>query len=448
MSNMEQLADAGAWEYDPESETLTITKGARRVHGLDSGADLSLEEAFETFHPDDRGLLENQFNACFETGEPYEMDVRLTTPDGQQRWVTARGERVTNNGSGEMVRGHIQDITERKEREQELQELKSRYETLAENFPGGAVYLVDTDREFVHARGEELRRLGLSHDDFEGKQPGGIFPEKTADELCQYICEALDGTANTFEQEYQGERYRAQTVPVRTGDEEIEYVMGVSQNITEEADDKRRLERQNERLEEFTGIVSHDLRNPLNVAEGHLELAQDAHEGEHIRKASNAIERCQTLIEDLLTLAREGNKMAETDAVVIADLAEECWRTVETAGASLTVEAPQAIEADRSRLRQLLENLYRNAVEHGGDDVRVSVDLMTDGFAVADTGPGIPESDREEIFRAGYSTSKDGTGFGLRIVKQVANAHGWEVTVTESEQGGARFEFTGVQFMK
>ncbi len=96
---------------------------------------------------------------------------------------------------------------------------------------------------------------------------------------------------------------------------------------------------------------------------------------------------------------------------------------------------------------QLLENLYCNAVEHSDDEVTVSVDLMPGGFAVADTGPGIPESDREEVFEAGYSTEKDGTGFGLRIVKEIANAHGWEVTVTESEQGGARFEFSGVQFI-
>ena len=72
---------------------------------------------------------------------------------------------------------------------------------------------------------------------------------------------------------------------------------------------------------------------------------------------------------------------------------------------------------------------------------------MNEGFYVADTGPGIPPSDREDVFEAGYSTSEDGTGFGLRIVGQIADAHGWEITVTESEngEGGARFEFTGVE---
>ena len=75
----------------------------------------------------------------------------------------------------------------------------------------------------------------------------------------------------------------------------------------------------------------------------------------------------------------------------------------------------------------------------------VSVGAIEDGFYLADTGPGIPESDRENVFEAGYSTNEDGTGFGLRIVKQITDAHGWEIIVTESKEGGARFEITGVE---
>jgi signal transduction histidine kinase len=76
--------------------------------------------------------------------------------------------------------------------------------------------------------------------------------------------------------------------------------------------------------------------------------------------------------------------------------------------------------------------------------VTVHVGESDGGFYVADDGPGIPEAERERIFEAGYSTADEGTGFGLRIVEQVVDAHGWEVTVTESEQGGARFDVTGV----
>jgi PAS domain S-box-containing protein len=331
------------------------------------------------------------------------------------------------------------------ERKQELQELKSQYEALAENFPDGAVFLIDTDLGYVRAGGEELSKLGLSSDDVEGVKPYALFPEATADELCHYYQEALDGTAHTFEQEYGGERYRIQTVPVRTDDEKVDYVMAVSQNITERAEDKRELERQNERLEEFSRVVSHDLRNPLRVADGRLELIREECESAHIDDIARALDRMDALIEDLLTLAREGNQVDETESVGLANVAKNGWQTVNTEQATLETDTTQAVEADRSRLQQLFENLYRNAVEHGGDDVTVSVGAMDDGFYVVDAGSGIPESDREEVFEAGYSTTEDGTGSGLRIVEQIAAAHGWESAVTESEQSGARFEFSGVE---
>ena len=110
-------------------------------------------------------------------------------------------------------------------------------------------------------------------------------------------------------------------------------------------------------------------------------------------------------------------------------------------------------QSDRSRLRTLLENLFRNAVDHGGE--RVAVGLLDGadaeapgrghtGFYVADDGPGIAPDEREDVFEYGYTTAEDGTGFGLAIVRSVAEAHDWSVAVTESRQGGARFEVTDV----
>ncbi|PAU84337.1 histidine kinase [Halorubrum salipaludis] len=222
------------------------------------------------------------------------------------------------------------------------------------------------------------------------------------------------------------------------------------------------LERQNDRLAEFASVVSHDLRNPLNVAQGRVELARDECDSEHLDAVAGAHERMDTLIADLLTLAREGERVSETRPVRLSAVVESCWQTVETADATLTVESDLWLRADESRLRQLVENLVRNAVEHGGDDVSITVGALggeeTDGeagaggeaadevgFFVEDDGPGIPAADRDQVFDAGYSTSQEGTGFGLRIVEQVATAHGWSVRVAEGRDGGARFEVTGVE---
>jgi signal transduction histidine kinase len=202
---------------------------------------------------------------------------------------------------------------------------------------------------------------------------------------------------------------------------------------------------QRDRLEEFASVISHDLRNPLNVAEGRIELAQEECESEHLDDVESALERSQALIDNLLTLAREGNRVDDIEVVDLGTLTENCWRNVATGGATVSVDVDRTVRADQSRLQQLIENLYRNAVEHGGDDVTVTVGALPDGFYVEDDGPGIPADERDDVFDAGYSTTEGGTGFGLSIVKEIADAHGWDMRVTESSDGGARFEITGVE---
>jgi PAS domain S-box-containing protein len=417
----------------------------KRVLGRDP-EEMAGDTVWEYIHPDDRDRVRETFEEWVANPTtPESVEYRAAHADGSWRWMEARAADPLDSPAVEGYVVNRRDVTDQREREQELKELKGQYETLAENFPDGAVYLIDGDLECVRARGEELRRVGLSPDDLEGATPHDLFPEEIADELCHYYEDALNGTASTFEQEYEGERYRIRTTPVQNDGEAVVRVMAVSQNITEHVGNKQALERQNERLEEFASIVSHDLRSPLGVAESHLELAGDADESEHLTDAKNAIERSQALIDDLLALAREGDRVDETEPVDIAAVAESSWRSVKTARATLDAGGPRVVEADRSRLQQLFENLYRNSVEHGGDDVTVSVGSTGSGFFVADTGPGVPESERENIFEAGYSTTEEGTGFGLRIVEQIADAHGWGIAVAESEQGGARFDFTGVE---
>jgi PAS domain S-box-containing protein len=246
-------------------------------------------------------------------------------------------------------------------------------------------------------------------------------------------------------------------------------------------DRESELERQNERLDEFASVVSHDLRNPLSVARGYLDLARetcDAPEADdHFDRVSRAHDRMARLISDLLSLARQGQTVGDTEPVSVADLAEQSWGVIDTASAALDVADPPVVEADPKRLSSLLENLFRNsvehgstssqtrsddsvehgstssraepddAVEHGGETVSVRVGALGDGtaggpsgFFVEDDGPGVPPEDRDKVFDRGYTTGDDGTGFGLGIVRGIADAHGWDVTLVESDEGGARFE--------
>jgi signal transduction histidine kinase len=208
---------------------------------------------------------------------------------------------------------------------------------------------------------------------------------------------------------------------------------------------EQELARQNRRLEEFADVISHDLRNPLSVAKGRLEMGLETGDREEFERVGNALDRIEGLIDGLLALAKEGRAVGETAPVDVAVVAEAAWESVETDGATLETESVPGVPADADRLRQLLENLFRNSVEHGAKDpadLTVSVGPLADGagFFVADDGVGIPADQRESVFEHGVSTA-DGTGLGLTIVRTIAEAHGWTVDVEASASGGARFVF-------
>ncbi|ELZ90025.1 ATP-binding protein [Haloferax sulfurifontis] len=266
-------------------------------------------------------------------------------------------------------------------------------------------------------------------------------------------------------------------------------IYAVYTDITARRDIEREMEAQNRRLDEFTSVVSHDLRNPLSVATGHLDLARENVDNDHLEAVARAHDRMNALTEELLVLARQGTDAFATTTVSLAETAERCWENVETEGATLVVASDRTIVADAGRLHQLFENLMRNSAEHGstgnqtgsdntvehgstgrrdapdnavehgspeaseptdgGDDtggpLTVTVGALDGGFYVEDDGVGVPPELRSRIFDTGFSTGTAGIGFGLTIVSNVADAHGWTVSVGESDAGGARFEFTGVE---
>jgi signal transduction histidine kinase len=299
----------------------------------------------------------------------------------------------------------------------------------------------------VNDRAAEL--LGIDPERLLGCDRGVLestFPEVAA------AFEGDDGF-NTITREKDGDEryYNVETSALGPGDDGTAPDTGsvvLFQDVTAQIearrqlrDQKERLEEQNERLEEFASILSHDLRNPLSVADGRLELARDEYDSVHMAKIAEAHERMDELISDALALARQGQAVLNREPVSLERVCRSAWENVDTRSATVEITTARTVSADDSQLTQLFENLFRNAVEHGGPDVTVTVGDFEDGFFVADDGPGIPADQRDDIFEKGFTTSESGTGFGLSIVQSIAEAHDWEITVTEAETGGACFEF-------
>jgi PAS domain S-box-containing protein len=237
----------------------------------------------------------------------------------------------------------------------------------------------------------------------------------------------------------------------------------VFHDITRQKRRERELEQQNEQLDQFASLVSHDLRNPLSISDGYVELAKEADDMEavdaHLEKIDGANQRMRELIDDVLTLARQGRTVEDTIDVELELVAHAAWQNVDTHDGELVVERNCTFRADEDRLLRVFENLFRNSIDHGDETVTITVGVMTGtgdlplgatrsqarGLYVADDGPGIPEEHRDSIFEDGFTTAQDGTGLGLSIVSTIVEAHGWEIQATESETGGARFELHGME---
>jgi len=202
------------------------------------------------------------------------------------------------------------------------------------------------------------------------------------------------------------------------------------------------LQRQNDRLEEFADVVAHDLRNPMTGAVGFLEIARKTNESQHFDRVEQSLERMEELIEELLMIARGDRQAVNIRTHQLQPIVEEAWSYTDAPKATLSADDPLGeIQADETRLLQLFGNLFRNSVEHGGDDVTVEVGPLADegGFYVADNGPGFSEKQRTEIEAHGDTDEMSGIGIGLMSVTDVVEAHGWELSVPATDQG-ARIE--------
>ena len=437
--NLVDTLDDVFYLLDPDGNLIRWNDTMAGVTGY-SDEELSQMTAFDLVPESFHDRIEAAIERTIENGQAT-VELPIERKDGERRRHEMREARI-EDGRGELVgvAGIGRDITEQRARERKLEQ----YETIVEAV-GDPVYTLDEDGVFTLVNEAIEPMTGYSPEELVGEHIEMILPDEDLDRGGQFIRELLgdpDTDSGTFEMEIvtdSGERIPTENnlalLPSPEGT--FSGTAGVIRDINE------RKERE-QRLSEFASVVSHDLRNPLNVVQGRLELTQETGDMSHLDDAAEAAGRMERLIDDLLTLARQGEIVGTIDHVELATAAEAAWATVDTAGESLRLEAPGTVEADPARFRELLENLFHNSVEHGSTGERavtVTVGSLDDGFYVADNGPGIPPEERGDVFERGYTTSDGGTGFGLAIVSDIAAAHGWSVELTESDTGGVRFEF-------
>lgn len=485
------------WEETEQWPVNYVSSNVTEVLGYQSEAFLSETIQFvDIIHEDDRSRVLTEWQRQDETTDSFSFDpYRVQTKEGDVRWVLCQTIKPHGDGISERI-GYIIDITEQRKAEQELDEYATTFSELQETTrkllratePEEAATVVIDSLETVFEF--DVAGIWLSNESQTRLEPTAITNrgKQLIDQQPTYSAETESLSWDAFvnqrmrkidDMSAHEKRHNPQSpiqseliVPlgeygilnigsettaaftaqdatrIEVWADTVTSALARLDQIQQLRARENELQRERDRLDEFASFVSHDLRNPLNMAYLRLELAADDCDSPHLDDVQQALDRMEELTDDLLALAQQGDTIGETESVHLEQLVSQCWNNTEAGGAKLDIQTDAIIDTDRSRLTSLIENLFANAVDHGGDDVTVTVGTLPHerGFYVADDGPGIPADEREQIFKSGYSTDNGSTGFGLAIVEQIADAHDWDIYVTESQTGGARFDITDVVF--
>lgn len=454
LARYEQMVDTAGdivYALDPNGRFTFVNETAACMTGYDRedflGQHVSLIIDDDEVHEGQeriQKLLDDE--SAVRMNDSYE--ITLTTADGTTIPCRTNITLLSANGAFNGTVGVVRDITKQKEYENQLLDQRDHFAALFENIPEPTVqYVINDDTPAIKAVNPAFETVfGYSEDEVVGESLDAVILPLGRDEEAKTLNErVINGDQLEVEvcrQTTDGLRdFRLSNAPISVDEATVEgYV--IYRDITNRKRREYKLERQNEQLEEFASVVSHDLRQPLGIAYGRLSIIKEEYNSHHLDDIENALERMESLIENVLTLARQGKVVATPTPTELEDVVCSAWGITGTDAADLVVEGSLAeVSADGQRLQELFENLFRNAIEHGGSDVTITVGMLgNSGFYIEDDGSGIPSDDQERVFDRGYSTDDNGTGLGLVIVRVIVEAHGWSIDITEGTTGGARFE--------
>ncbi|WP_226008061.1 sensor histidine kinase [Natrinema salinisoli] len=362
-----------------------------------------------------------------------------------------------------------QTQTELEETVDRLEESEQRYRTVTENFPNGAVALLDDELRHILIAGKGFEKIGISASNFRGERVQDIYSDEVLEVIESNYRATLNGEPTTFELEFQGRIFEFRTHPLSDDDGEVDSIIAISQDITERKQYQEDLEQlvadleeSNERLEQFAYAASHDLQEPLRMVSSYLQLIESRYGDELNEEAEEFLEfavdgseRMRRMIDGLLQYSRIETRGDEFEPVdldtVLDDVRKNLQMKIEETDTEITAESLPRVKGDEGQLQQVFQNLLSNAIQFSGEEQpQVHVSAEQNGadwiVSVTDNGIGIDPEDHDRIFKVfeGLHGGEDyvGTGIGLAVCERIIERHDGEIWVDSEPGEGATFSFT------
>ena len=455
LQNAQKVADIGWWRKEIPSDEIYWSEHVYDMWEADGEIGYLDHERFLDFiHPEDTDRVDQAWQAALD-GEPYDIEHRIVTGDGEVKWMREVAE-FTRDETDDPIEavGIVQDITERKERERELE----YYERVINTF-GDIATVIDSEGEITYVSPSVERVLGYDPEDLVGQNGFEYQPSETVkavEEAIEYVIEYPDEsqTVQTKFRRADGSWcWIEATIQNQLEDDLIEGLLVNSRDITERKEYEQTLEEQRDNLEILNQIVRHDVRNQLQLVLAYGDMLEDYVEDDgeeylrHVLKAGReAVGITQTAGE-----ITEAMLSSETDPTpvnlrpVLEAQIEHVRENHERAVVSTEGSLPDVAVLADDMLESVFRNLLNNAIVHNDKELpEVTVSATTHEevirVRIADNGPGIPDQQKDQIFNQGEKgLDSEGTGIGLHLVQTLVDRYGGAVWVEDNDPEGSVF---------
>ncbi|WP_299266518.1 hybrid sensor histidine kinase/response regulator [Halorientalis sp.] len=471
---------------DDDPDMLSLSKTMLERRDIDVTTRTSAEEGLELLREADVGCIVSDYEMPRTDGLEFLEAVRKEYPDLPFILFTGKGgeeiaskaisagvtdylQKEPDEGQYTVLANRIVNLVEQYRVKKAVEQTQKRFSRLIEHSTD-VISVVSPDARFEYLSPSAEHILGYEPSEMVGEYIFDYAHPEDRDEAMEKFFETVKHPDKQPTVEFRF-KHPDGSWPVLESrgrnlldDPDVQGFVVNSREITELREHEQKLKRQNDQLEGIRSAVSHDLKNPLNVARTTLDLVVEDFDDpdrrddlpDHFDRLGRALDRMNAIISDMLTMAQQGQRVVDLEPIELSTVARAAWEMAGDDHATLELDDAPTVQADESRLQQLLENLFRNAVEHSATsdrsqaqadstqhattDVTVSLgtttvvdgdDTQVVGLYVEDDGPGIPEDKQEKVFESGYSTAERGSGFGLAIVEQIARAHGWAVDIAD-----------------
>jgi len=474
LEKAQELGRLGSWELDIENNILVWTEENCRIFGVPSGSIVNYEIFIDKVHPEDREYVSREWSAAMQ-GKPYDIEHRINIA-GRVRWVREKAE-VSFDSKGDAVSaiGFTQDITERKQLEEQAKENEDRF-TGAFEFASIGMAILSTDGVFIKVNKALCDMLGYSEEAFLSLSFMDItYPEDLTADM-DNVRKMLCGEINTYQMEKRYVDKQGRLVwgllnvsLVTDNRDQPKYFISQILEITKRKQLEKELVAMDSLKNEFISTAAHELRTPLSAIMGFAEILlspelsssfNEEQKKEYLGDIYNKGEALNRIVDDLLDISR-----IESGKQIPLDLQENHLGELLTKSSDyfrlaysrhiFKLKLPKESEQrklmiDFHRINQVIDNLVSNAVKYSPEETEITIAAESDidgwTIKVKDQGIGMTPEQVGRIFDRFYradssNTAASGLGLGMGIAKQIVEAHGGDLWVESIEGKGTTATF-------